>query len=329
MRRQLKRTAAVLLLMMSVAAAWCAYQLHNHPSFAPYSTRMFAPAGDAPPGLRVMFLGGSTLLLDDGETAILTDGFFSRPNRFQVFAGRIAPDRERIAQSLAHAGIGRLAAVIVTHSHYTHAMDAPEVAKRTGALLIGSESTANIGRGWQLAADRMRVARDGDSFDFGQFHVTLIRTRHAPTAFTGGEIREPLVPPVRANQYLEGENYSLLIRHGTRSMLVQNSAGYIDGALRGRQADVVFLGIGTLGKQETVMRQAYWRETVHTVGARRVIPIQWDDYTLPLEQPLVPRPRAIDDFDVSMQFILERGRQDKVDVKFAPTWVRIDPFAGL
>jgi L-ascorbate metabolism protein UlaG (beta-lactamase superfamily) len=329
MKRKLKRILLLALAAMSAAAAWFAYQLHSHPSLTPYANLMLAPADSTHAEMRVTFLGVSTLLLDDGETAILTDGFFSRPGRFRVVAGKIAPDRERITRSLAHAGIRRLAAVIVTHSHYDHAMDAPEVARLTGALLVGSESTANIARGWGLGADRIRVSHDGDSFDFGRFQVTLIRSRHAPTAFTGGEIRRPLVPPARANQYLEGESYSLLIRHGQRSMLVQSSAGFADGALRGRHADVAFLGIGALGKQETVLRQAYWRETVHTVGARRVIPIHWDDFTLPLEQPLVPLPRPLDDFDASMRFLLERGRQDNVDVKFAPAWIKVDPFAGL
>jgi L-ascorbate metabolism protein UlaG (beta-lactamase superfamily) len=329
MKRKLKHILLVMFVTASAVAAWLAYQLRNHPSLAPYANLMLAPADNTHAGLRATFLGVSTLLLDDGETAILTDGFFSRPGRFTVVAGKVAPDRERIASALAHAGISRLAAVIVTHSHYDHAMDAPEVARRTGALLIGSESTANIARGWGLDADRIRVMQDGDSVDFGRFHVTLIRSRHAPTAFTGGEIRQPLVPPARVNQYLEGESYSLLIRHGRHSMLVQSSAGFIDGALRGQHADVVFLGIGALGRQETVLRQAYWRETVHTVGARRVIPIHWDDFTLPLEQPLVPLPRPLDDFDASMRFLLERGRQDPVDVKFAPAWVKIDPFAGL
>jgi len=40
---------------------------------------MFAAVQETGPGLRVMFLGVSTLLFDDGDTAILTDGFFTRP----------------------------------------------------------------------------------------------------------------------------------------------------------------------------------------------------------------------------------------------------------
>ncbi len=208
-------------------------------------------------------------------------------------------------------------------------MDSPEVAKRTGALVVGSESTANIARGWGLTEDRIRTVRDSESLSFGRFQVTLISSRHAPTLFTGGEIREPLVPPVRANQYQEGGIFSVLIKHDEKTLLVQSSAGFVEAALRGRRADAVFLAVGVLGKQDEAFQHAYWREIVKTVGARRVIPIHWDDFTLPLEQPLVPIPFPFDNFAKSMAFVLNRGRQDGVDVKFAPTWTNIDPFVGL
>jgi L-ascorbate metabolism protein UlaG (beta-lactamase superfamily) len=325
------RMLVVLALLTGAAALWLTTQLqHDREALAQLAAQpVLAPVERGAAGLRVRFLGVSTLLFEDDDTALLIDGFFSRPGKLAVFAGRIAPDRERIEQALARAGIERLAAVIVTHSHYDHAMDAPEVARRTGALVVGSNSTANIARGWGLPEDRIRVVRRGGEMDFGRFHVTLVRSHHAPTGVAGGEIDAPLAPPARAGAYREGENYSVLIRHGAHSMLVQGSAGFAEGALRGRRADVVFLGIGALGNQETVYRQAYWRETVHTVGARRVIPIHWDDFTLPLDQPLVPLPGPVDDFDASLRFLLERSRQDGIDLRFAPAWTAIDPFAGL
>ena len=46
----------------------------------------------------VMFLGVTTLLFDDGETAILTDGYFSRP-AFATLA-RLEPNSAVISSSL-------------------------------------------------------------------------------------------------------------------------------------------------------------------------------------------------------------------------------------
>lgn len=326
MKFTIRRVLAALLAVILLATAWLAWQWNFRSALAFAPDRVLSPAASNPGSLRVTFLGVSSLLFDDGDTAILIDGFFTRPDKATVLAGSIAPDPARIASALQRAGIEHLAAVIVAHSHYDHVMDAPEVARRTGALVVGSESTANVARGWGVAEDRIRIVHSGDELQFGRFHLTLTASRHAPTGFTGGRISEPLVPPVHASRYEEGESYSLLIAHDGKSILVQSSAGFVAGALHGQKADVAFLGIGALGKQGEAFRQDYWRETVATVSARRVIPIHWDDFTLPLDQPLVPLPWPFDDIDASMRFISERAQQDGVDVKFVQAWDKIDPF---
>ncbi|MFZ6843709.1 MBL fold metallo-hydrolase [Undibacterium sp. RuTC16W] len=288
-----------------------------------------APASDRQAQLRVTFLGVSTLLLDDGETAILTDGFFSRPDAKTVFTGKIAPDLEIIQRSLQHAGIKQLSAVIVAHSHYDHAMDAPEVARRTNAVLVGSESTANVGRGWGIKEPMIKVVRDAENLNFGRFQLKLIRSQHAPTGFTGGTIDAPLVPPVRANTYKEGQSFSILLTHEGKSILIHSSAGFEVAALQGQHADVVFLGIGTLGTQSKEFQETYWKEVVARVGAQRVIPIHWDNFFLPLDQPLQAGPRPFDNIENSMRFLLTKGKQEKVEIRLAPAWVVIDPFFGL
>ena len=309
MKRYVKRTLIAFGAFVLCGAIWLGYMVGSRPSLTRYENLALAPAASEASGLRVTFLGVSTLLFDDGETAILTDGFFTRPDGITILTRKVMPDSERIAKSLERAGITRLAAVIVTHSHYDHAMDAPEVARRTGAIVVGSESTANVARGGKLAENQIRIVRDGEQIAFGRFQVTFIPTRHAPTGFTGGEIREPLTPPVRVNQYREGTSFSVLVRHDGKTLLVQSTAGFVEGALRSQKADVVFLGIGTLGKQGEAYRQAYWRETVQVVGASRVIPIHWDNFSRPLDQPLVPLPYLFDDLDKSMAFILGRGQK--------------------
>ena len=62
-------------------------------------------------------------------------------------------------------------------------------------------------------------------------------------------------------------------------MLVQGSAGFLPGGYRSERADVVFLGVGGLGRKEPAYRERYLREVVDAVGARRVVPIHWDDFT--------------------------------------------------
>ena len=323
------RIAAVLLLLIVAAAVYIYHGLSNRPDIDAFNTFKTFSKTSRDPGLRVMFLGVSTLLLDDGETAILSDGFFTRPNSRQLLLEKIAPDKALIETSLQRAGITRLAAVIVNHSHYDHVMDSPEVAARTGAVLVGSESTANVGRGWGLPDSQIAVRRAGDVMTFGRFRITLLPGRHVPSPFTGGDIAEPLKPPVRANAYLEGGSFMVLVEHGDRRMLINASAGFVTGALDGRKADVVFLGTGQLGKHPASYMEDYWRETVEKPGARRVIPIHWDDFTRPLDQPLVPLPNLLDDFAASMKFLNERGQTSGIGIKLPEAFVAFDPFEKL
>jgi L-ascorbate metabolism protein UlaG (beta-lactamase superfamily) len=249
---------------------------------------------EIPPGsLTVRFTGTSTLLFSDGETAWMVDGWFSRFGARELFRGEIAPDPEAIARGLERNAVDRLAVVIPVHSHFDHAMDAPEVARRTGALLLGSPSTANIARGVDLPEAQIRLAVDREPVSFGRFEITLIETRHfefpdpavREQALEDPEITAPLVPPVGAFDYRLGTPYAIHVRHPLGRFLVQGSAGYVEGGLAGFDADVVFLGIGGLGTQTADYREAYWRETVTLTGARRVFPIHWDSLMGPIEGP--------------------------------------------
>jgi L-ascorbate metabolism protein UlaG (beta-lactamase superfamily) len=250
----------------------------------------------------------------------MTDGFFSRPSVLSIAVGRISPDEDAIARSLERAGVRELAAVIPVHSHYDHAMDAPEVARRSGAVLVGSESSANIARGVGFPEERIRVATPGEPLRFGSFEVTLIRSQHFPHGMAMGEITEPLVPPARALDYLDGGSFSVLIAHPAGTLLVQGSAGFEPGALAGRRADVVLLGIGALGTRDEAYRKAYWDEVVAPVRPRCVIPIHWDDLTRPLDEPLVLAPRLLDDFDATMAFLGHEAAAGSMALALLPVW---------
>lgn len=88
--------------------------------------------------LAVTWAGVTTLLVDDGATMLLTDGYFSRPGLARVALGTVAPAPARIDGALARLGAHRLAAVIPVHTHLDHALDSAVVAARTGARLVGA-----------------------------------------------------------------------------------------------------------------------------------------------------------------------------------------------
>jgi len=326
----MRRLLLALLLLLVLGAGWLLYRLNDRPSLGPYASLWLSSQEGAAAGPRVTvtLFGVATLLISDGTTSFMTDGFFTRPPKANVILGRIAPDPDLIASSLERAGIHELAAVIAVHSHYDHALDSPEVAHRTGALLIGSESTANIGRGVGFPEQRIRVVQPGEPMQFGGFTVTAIQSTHFPHGIAMGEIRAPLVPPARATQYLEGGSFSVLVAHAAGSLLVQGSAGWLDGALAGRHADVVLLGIAGIGGRDEAYREDYWRAVVGAVGPRCVIPIHWDDFTLPLSAPLEPSPRLLDDFAASMAFLTRKTSSGAPGLGLLPAWKPVTLLGG-
>lgn len=306
----------VLVVLVGGGAAWM-LGTYTEPPVDP--AWEIEPTAEIPDGaVTVRWTGTSTLLFSDGETSWMVDGWFSRPGPIRVLAGTIEPDLAAIERGLARNGVEKLAAVIPAHSHYDHAMDSPEVARRTGALLVGSEATANIGRGWGLPEAQIRVVRDGEVLRFGRFTVTLLESRHfqfpdpvmAERALGDPDIPEPLVPPVGAFDYRLGKAYSIHAAHPRGSLLVQASAGYVEGKLAGLRADVVFPGIGGLGSQSAAYRETYWRETIVPLSPDRVIPIHWDSLTGPIEGPFTGPVRAAGflsgGLDVTLAFLKEK-----------------------
>lgn len=322
----IKRLLLSAFLLLVLAGGWAAWKLNDRPVLEPYAGLFLPPSTTGRAELRLRFFGVSTLVFDDGNTAVMTDGFFSRPGKWRVLVGRVEPDRELIRRSLERSGVESLAAVVVAHSHYDHAMDAAEVARQTGALLVGSNSTANVGRGDGLADEQIHVLGGREELRFGDFRVELIPSRHFPHGQAMGEIRSPLVPPARATDYMEGGSYAILVRHRGRSLLLQASAGFVEGGLEGVKADVVLLGVGGLGKMSAGYREAYWREVVEATGARRVIPVHWDDFTLPVDRPLRAFPRLLDDLGSTMAFLRERTAGKGIELRLLPTWEPVDPF---
>ena len=299
----------------------------GRPSIADYSGFFDLPAAGPDTAPAVTWAGVTTLLIDDGTSAVMTDGFFSRPPMWRVGLGRIAPSLPRIDGCLGRLGARRLDAVLPVHTHFDHAMDSAVVAERTDATLIGGASAAHIGH--RLPTDRVVVAAPGTPIRAGGYDITLILGAHCPPDRFPGTIDGPVTPPTRASAYRCGEAWSTVIRHRRtgRTLLVVGSAGFVPGALRGQRAEVVYLGIGQLGLQPEHYLIDYWRETVQTVGARRVVLTHWDDLFRPLDRPPRALPYAGDDLDMSMRVLTALAAEDGVPLHLPTPWDRADPWS--
>ena len=281
--------AGALLLSLAITATFLVWN-----NTSPPVKEHWKVSGDQtiPDGaLTVRFTGTTTLLFSDGETSWMTDGWFSRPPLIQFLVGKIRPDTQAIMAGLAANNVKSLAAIIPLHSHYDHAMDAPEVARLTGATLMGSGSTANIGLGWGLGIDQIEYLQDFKTIALGKFSITPVEFAHyefprksqnQTFLKQSNQIEHPLTPPVKATDYRVGKTYALHVRHPKGTFTIVGSAGHLKGKLTGLQSDMIFLSLGGLGSQTGEYRETYWKETVTTTGATTIIPVHYDNLTAPI-----------------------------------------------
>ena len=236
----------------------------------------------------VIWMGTAGLYVSDGETGFYVDPFVSRYGLFRVGLGfSLAPRQDLINDWTALTGGKTAAAVLVSHSHYDHVMDAPFFARAAHAPVFGSKSTAQVARGAGLPEHQIHVIRDREKISMGKFTATFIRSTHSPALFGKipwpGDIHQPVVPPAPASVYREGGSFAILVEHPGGRFLHYGSPGIHPGIFGRITADVIFLSIG--GRKDT---PSLIEHVVAPLKAKTVIPIHFDDLFGPLKKDISP-----------------------------------------
>lgn len=263
------------------------------PTFSRYRHLLVsAPPAPAGEGLNVTWLGNAGVHVTDGVTGFLIDPFVSRYGMFRVATGLGMPPMQKAISDWAGTfNPAQVGAVIASHSHYDHALDAPYFARLLDSPLVGTESTANIGRGAGLSDDAIKVVGHGETMDVGRFRITFLESVHGPALFNRvpypGIITTPLVPPAGARRYRMGGVFGIVIEHPAGTLVHHGSAGYDRDMYAGRHADVVMLGLA--GRAGT---STYLKNVVDALGASTVIPIHFDNMFHPVSPDFEFMPRV-------------------------------------
>lgn len=221
---------------------------------------------------RWLGVAGIELSLDGQVLAI--DPFFSRfPLRRACF-GRVSPDRALVAASMPRCDF-----VLVTHAHWDHVLDVPELVRLTGALALGSANTYRLLSLSGVPCPRLRRIGVGDRLALGRFRVRVLPNEHGTVLgrqVLSGPLRPHLQPPLRARDYRSDSCFGFLVEAGGCRLLRWGS----NLAERAPTADVLFIGVHG--------PPALLKPLLEAVRPRVVIPIHWDDFFRPLSQPLRP-----------------------------------------
>ncbi|HEY1586997.1 MAG TPA: MBL fold metallo-hydrolase, partial [Polyangia bacterium] len=199
--------------------------------------------------LRIRWLGTAGHVIETATTTLLIDPFLTRPSLAQL-TGRIAPDESAIRARLP----ARVDAVLCGHSHFDHLLDAPFIARTTGAVLAGSGTTAAFARASGVAESQLIIVPpSGRTFTVGDATIRFVPSLHGRIVFGHvpftGEVASAPTLPARAWHYRMGGAFGILVEAGGVRVYHNGSADLIDDELEGERADVLLVGLA--GRKNT------------------------------------------------------------------------------
>lgn len=269
-----------------------------------------------PAGLEIEWLGTSGFRLSLEGTTVLIDPYLTRLPLRSFFSRRPALSDEAVVA----ARVPRADAVLVGHAHFDHALDAPLIARRTGARVYGSRSTANL-MALHGLAEQMVEVEPYRVYEVGPFEVTFVPSAHARLVLgmavpMDGDITCEHLDLLSARDYGCGQVYGIHLRAAGVTLYHQGSAEIIDEAVRHRGVDVLLAAIAGRGFSRRFLERA-----IHRLEPQVVVPHHHDDFFRPLDQPMELS------FNVDLCGAVEEVRRASRDVAVA-TLGRLEPVRG-
>ena len=217
--------------------------------------------------LTFRWLGVAGVELKAAGQVLAIDPFFTRPSLMGLIHP-VLPNSTLIAEKLPSCN-----AVLVTHSHWDHLMDVPEVLRHTKALAFGSANTCQLLHLHGVPASQLNEIHVGENLSLGAFKVEVIHGQHSSIPFGwvfNGSLRPGLQPPLRLQDYRMDSclGYSIRVL-GTQVLIC---------AAQPHPVDVLFTSA-----QEP---RRYYQKLFTAVQPHTFVPIHWDNFVRPLNKPL-------------------------------------------
>jgi L-ascorbate metabolism protein UlaG (beta-lactamase superfamily) len=237
-----------------------------------------------PPGLEVEWLGVSGYRLTYEGHTLFVDPYFSRvPLRDLLLRRRALPDGAALDR-FVHAP-GTTVGVLVGHTHFDHAIDAPALARRLDCKAYGSASLLNLMALHEMAeraveVDPYRV------YELGPFEVSFTPSAHSKLLLGlavpyDGELTCEHLDSLSPAAYRCGQVWGISIAVAGVRFYHQGSADLVDDAVRERGVDVFLAGVA--GRSFT---DRYWQRILPRLEPRAVVPTHYDNFFRPLGEDL-------------------------------------------
>ncbi len=237
-----------------------------------------------PHGLRIEWLGVSGYRLSYEGVSLLIDPYLSRVGLSALLLRRAArPDPAMLDR---YGMVDEpVAGVLVGHTHFDHAVDAPALARRFGCKAYGSASLAHLMRLHGLGAQAVEV-QPRRAYELGPFVVRFVASRHSKLILGrrvpfDGELTCDHLDGLWPGAYRCGQVWGIRIEVGGASLYHQGSANLDDDALGTEPVDVFLAGVA--GRSVT---PRYWERVLPKLDPRVVVPTHYDNFFRPLGREL-------------------------------------------
>ncbi|MEX2107120.1 MAG: MBL fold metallo-hydrolase [Solirubrobacterales bacterium] len=235
-----------------------------------------------PAGLEVEWLGVSGYRLSYEGRTLFIDPYLSRvPFRDLVLRRQALPDPTALEHFLNAPG--ETVGVLVGHTHFDHAVDAPAIARQLGCKAYGSRSLVNL-MGLHGLAERAVEVEPYRTYELGPFEVSFTPSLHSKLLLGlavpyDGELSCDHLDSLSPGAYRCGQVWGISIAVAGLHLYHQGSANLREDAIREREVDVFLAGVA--GRSFT---RDYWKRILPILAPRIVVPTHYDNFFRPLGQ---------------------------------------------
>ena len=246
-------------------------------------------------GLTLRSLGVSGFELTDGTTTVLLDPTPTRPDPTALITGPIDADPKLGEQLCPKADV-----ILVNHTHFDHALDVGAIAKRTGALVVGSQNTVNLALSRDVAKEKTRVVHAGDQLTVGSFTIDVRGSRHTDIVVSQpmSGVISPTAGPLWFWNYALDDTLTYRLSAAGSTVWFHPTSTYEPGELGGLSAKTLIVGV-TGEKQSRKKIDGLLGES----HAARILPTHFDNFFQPYERGLALMPGL--DLDEARQLFLD------------------------
>ena len=191
-----------------------------------FTVVLLLPLSKAFSAIEMRWLGVASFLIEDGESKIMIDPAWTRPGVFHWLGmASFKSDEKLVDKVLEKIGVDKIDAVLVTHSHYDHIIDAPEVARKTGAYFYTDKNFEIIAKAYPYSSLFRKPLEVNKPFQVGKFKITAYQRDHAPLVgsidFVPGKV--PSDFNFNLWDYKAGRTWIYLIEHPEGVILFHNT----------------------------------------------------------------------------------------------------------